>query len=84
MIKMYNVMSRKTSRSQTQRLGLETVSRPIFQRSRSREILVGLGLGLETKCLGLVSVSKPKVSFTSLCFALLKFVSTNEIRLCVF
>jgi len=47
MIKMYNVTSRKSLD-----LGLSVlVSRPIFQRSRSREILVGLGL--ETKCLGL-------------------------------
>ena len=37
---MYNETSRKTSRSRTQRLDLETVSRPVFQRFWSR-----LGLG---------------------------------------
>jgi hypothetical protein len=51
------------------RLDLETVSRPVFQRSRSREILVGLGLDLVSDWKPNVSVSKLKVSFTSLAYS---------------
>jgi hypothetical protein len=62
-IKMYNETSRKTSQSWTQHLGLKMALRPVFQRSRS-----DLGLKLN------VSISKLKVSFTSLPLRKAKFV----------
>ena len=43
------------------------------------EILVGLGLGLKTKRLGLVSVSKLKVSFTSEIFLIVKLLIQNKL-----
>ena len=60
------VVSVSTSRS---RDGLETYFSNVSVSSRSREKVVGSWsrsrLGLKTKCLGLVSVSDLKVSFTS-------------------
>ena len=73
---MYNETSRKTSRSRTQRLDLETVSRPVFQRSRldlgkSWWVSVSVSSRTENQTLDLVSVSKLKVSFTSLTHGML-------------